>query len=108
MFRNDLSPVYYVGQDTPVAQASCFDSIAHMIAEDELPLGETPTLDDISRVSLIEMFHPDPDVPDLEAITFDGRVVAFWGDAPIRPIDEYHRCLLDAERAAEASREAAR
>jgi hypothetical protein len=81
---------YELGSDTPDYSCSSFDSIRREVAQTMTGFDDV-TLADMARVDLIELFHADPDILTLEAVTWDGRVVGTWGEKPERPIGEYLR-----------------
>jgi hypothetical protein len=92
---------YELGSDTPDYSCSCFDSIQREVAQTKTRR-EHITLADMMRCDAVELFHPDPNVLTLEsAVTWDGRVIGTWGAKPERPIGEYYRDPIDAERARE-------
>jgi hypothetical protein len=94
---------YELGSDTPDYSCSSFESIQREVAQNMLRKWDgRVTLADMARVDLIELFHPDDqNILTLEAVTFDGVVVGTWGTRPERPISEYYRDPIDAERARE-------
>jgi hypothetical protein len=91
---------YELGSDTPDYSCSNFDSIRQEVALNNTK-ADYVSLADMMRCDLIELFHPDPNVLSLEAVTWDGRVIGTWGGKPARPIKEYYRDPIDAERARE-------
>jgi hypothetical protein len=95
-----MTPYYELGSTTPDYTCSNFDSIRREVAQNKTR-DDYVTLADMMRCDLIELFHPDPDVLNLEAVTWDGRVIGTWGGKPQRPIKEYYRDPIDAERARE-------
>jgi hypothetical protein len=95
-----LTHYYELGDDTPTFSCSSFESVQREVAQTKTRR-EYITLADMSRCESVELFHPDPDVLNLDAVTWDGRVVGTWGDKPERPIAEYYRDPIDAERARE-------